>query len=362
MPKVSIVLPTYNGEEYLEQSVDSVISQTFADWELIIVDDCSTDETPNIVKHYAQSDARIRIIHNAENQKLPKSLNIGFSVAKGQYLTWTSDDNLYMPNAIATMVEYLDRQESVCMVRGDMYFIDEKGVVIGQSETYSNEKMYAFNCLGACFMYRKEVRDRIGDYDINTFCVEDYDYWLRVIQNFGGIASINQVLYKYRRHGKSLSETKRKQVNDQLTKLRICHIDKIFEILSAEKKELCRIYYEMLDSQYMKDEIKERFKVELPELRGEVMIEDGRQYIIFGAGNYGEMAARMLGERALFFADSNPEKAGVFKDGLRILSFQNAVKLSEQYGFMIAVSRKSIYEMMRQLQEAGVHEYCVFQP
>ena len=87
MPKISIVLPTFNGERYLKSSIHSILSQTFPDWELIIVDDCSTDGTADIIKRYAQSDSRIRVIRNEKNQKLPGSLNIGFSVAKGEYLT-----------------------------------------------------------------------------------------------------------------------------------------------------------------------------------------------------------------------------------------------------------------------------------
>ena len=104
MPKVSIVLPTYNGEKFIRESIDSILYQTFTDWELIIVNDCSTDGTPNIVNRYAASDSRIRVIHNKENQKLPESLNIGFREARGEYLTWTSDDNMYLPSALEKMI------------------------------------------------------------------------------------------------------------------------------------------------------------------------------------------------------------------------------------------------------------------
>ena len=96
----SIVLPTYNGEEFLSNSIESVINQTFQDWELIIVNDCSTDNSLSIAEEYFKKDNRIRIINNAENKKLPESLNIGFREAKGDYFTWTSDDNEYYPNAI----------------------------------------------------------------------------------------------------------------------------------------------------------------------------------------------------------------------------------------------------------------------
>ena len=99
MSEISIVLPTYNGEQYISQSIDSILKQTFPDWELIIVNDCSTDHTLEIVKQYAEKDHRIKIVNNSINKKLPSSLNIGFQHSCGNFLTWTSDDNLYHENA-----------------------------------------------------------------------------------------------------------------------------------------------------------------------------------------------------------------------------------------------------------------------
>lgn len=359
MPKVSIVLPTYNGEQYLCQSVDSILAQTYKDWELIIVNDCSTDHTIAIIDAYCKADSRIRVIHNEHNQKLPKSLNIGFAAAKGKYLTWTSDDNLYMPDALSTMVRYLDGHKDIYMVRGAMNYIDQSGDFLGCSEPYRNEKMYEFNCLGACFLYRQEVREKIGDYDVDMFCVEDYEYWLRVIECFGKIASIDKILYLYRRHEGSLSETKKSQVCDQLTKLRIRYIDKIVDALCDKKDVLCRVYYEMRQSKNMTEEVAEKFMQIIPELRGEVPVAD-KKYIIFGAGNYGEKAVALLGDQAVFFVDNDSEKVGAMKCGLEIRAFKETVELAGDYSFLIAVAKKRIYEIILQLQRAGIKEYSVF--
>ena len=95
MAVVSIVMPVYNGEKYLRQSIASVVNQTFKDWNLIIVDDCSTDSSPEIMNEYAKADDRIQVIHNEVNSKIPASLNNGFEEAAGRYFTWTSDD-IYM--------------------------------------------------------------------------------------------------------------------------------------------------------------------------------------------------------------------------------------------------------------------------
>lgn len=97
-PKVSIVLPTYNGARYLRQSIDSCLGQTYRNLELIVVDDASTDTTPEIIRSY--QDPRIRVIRHEKSKMLPESLNTGFRAVSGDYLTWTSDDNYYVPEAI----------------------------------------------------------------------------------------------------------------------------------------------------------------------------------------------------------------------------------------------------------------------
>ena len=103
MCMISIVMPVYNGEKFLKQSIESVIGQSYKDWELILVNDCSTDRSLEIMQCYAESDNRIKIINNEINKKLPKSLNVGFAQACGKYYTWTSDDNMFHKDAIREM-------------------------------------------------------------------------------------------------------------------------------------------------------------------------------------------------------------------------------------------------------------------
>ncbi|MFT5212615.1 MAG: glycosyltransferase involved in cell wall biosynthesis, partial [Patiriisocius sp.] len=96
-PFVSIILPVYNGEKYLSKSIESCLNQTYRNIELIIVNDCSTDKTLEIVDGYLKLDSRIKVLTNSANKRLPASLNIGHLQAQGDYITWTSDDNLYLP-------------------------------------------------------------------------------------------------------------------------------------------------------------------------------------------------------------------------------------------------------------------------
>lgn len=109
-PLISIVLPIYNGEKYMRQSIDSVLAQTYINWELLIIDDGSTDRTASIATEYTTKDARIHYYKNPKNLRLPKTLNRGFSLAHGDYLTWTSDDNYYYPTALEVMYRTLQQQ------------------------------------------------------------------------------------------------------------------------------------------------------------------------------------------------------------------------------------------------------------
>lgn len=212
--KVSIILPVYNGEENIAKAIESVLCQTYKNIELIIVNDCSTDGTAEIVERYAASDDRIKVIDNPVNLKLPKSLNIGFSYARGEYFTWTSDDNLYRENAIERMVISMEEDASIDMVYANYMRINAEGDVIGISKLAMPEALRLGNVIGACFLYTRTIAEIVGEYDNSLFLAEDYDYWIRIFR-VGKIRRIDEVLYYYRQHDKSLSATKRKQVEMQ---------------------------------------------------------------------------------------------------------------------------------------------------
>src|ERR1022692_2808232 len=103
-PEISIVLPTYNGAAYIRESLDSCLNQTFQDFELIVVVDGSTDNTEAILNSY--SDPRLHVFKQ-NNMGLPTALNAGFAQAHGRFFSWTSDDNIYLPEAMAVMWQYL---------------------------------------------------------------------------------------------------------------------------------------------------------------------------------------------------------------------------------------------------------------
>lgn len=210
MPLVSIVLPVYNGEEYMRISIESCLAQTYQNWELLIVDDCSKDSTPDIAKEYEQKDARIHYYKNETNLRLPRNLNRGFSLAKGEYLTWTSDDNYYRPTAIEKMVQHLETTENE-FVFARYSIINEKDEELSQTVIPKDYKhaIWDDNFVGACFLYSRKVYETVGEYAPNLFLCEDYDYWLRIFAQFP-VGYLEENLYAYRRHGKSLTAQNQK--------------------------------------------------------------------------------------------------------------------------------------------------------
>ncbi len=211
-PLVSIVLPVYNGEKFLAQSIESVLNQTYKNLELIIVNDNSSDSSLDIAQDFASKDNRVKIITNTTNQKLPESLNIGFRQSTGNYLSWTSDDNFYNNDAIEKMVDFLEENQDNVMVCADFYKLN-----IDTNETMplqlkvSAQEMINGNCVGACFLYKADIAKQVGEYNKEKFLVEDYDYWLRMMLK-GNIGHINEFLYTYRCHSNSLTGTRMQEI------------------------------------------------------------------------------------------------------------------------------------------------------
>lgn len=366
--KVSIVLPTYNGERYLAQSIQSVLAQTYQNLELIIVDDCSTDGTPEIIQRFAQQDNRIQVIRNVENQKLPRSLNIGFRQTTGGNLTWTSDDNFYEENAIEVMVRALEQNPDYGMVYCDMTCIYEDGVKL-RRPPLNMERFYVDDVVGACFLYRRQVLETVGEYNPDLTLVEDYDYWLRVRQQYE-ILYIPQRLYQYRFHSGSLTMTKEREIAAQLQRMRLQHLDFLLDRAGESEKEVLFLDMWRYSSHEMWH-MRERFFPGgvLPKnlrwlekiARGELKLDNSRQIILFGAGVYGHKALEYFGaERIHCFVDNNEALTGTFVDGIPIISFEQLKRIHKDYQIVISVGSRISIELARQLEAAGIHDFSLF--
>jgi glycosyltransferase involved in cell wall biosynthesis len=219
---VSIVLPVYNGASFIAASIDSVLAQTYTDFELIVVDDGSTDETPSILESY-RGDARVRVIRQP-NRKLPAALNAGFAEACGEFGTWTSADNLMHPGMLAELSQFLNGNPDAEMVYADYDLIDAQGLpaldtcFCREYQTPDGSSVLHLpydpgelsfvqnNYIGGCFLYRTWAARAVGDYSQDCFGFEDYDFWLRMNALFR-VAHLGrrEGLYSYRLHSESLT-------------------------------------------------------------------------------------------------------------------------------------------------------------
>jgi glycosyltransferase involved in cell wall biosynthesis len=216
LPLISIVLPTYNGSRYLEEAIESCLAQTYQHWELIVVDDCSGDATPDIIAQYVSRDPRIRSIRHQVNQKLPRALNTGHAAARGAYLTWISDDNRYLPPALEEMINFLQRNPAVGVVYADCVLIDDQGQYLQDWPAQPASRIAYMNSLRACFLYRRSVYETVGGYDAEQFLAEDWDFWLRAARQFE-LAPLHKTLYQYRWHDQSLTKAaKRSEVRNSI--------------------------------------------------------------------------------------------------------------------------------------------------
>lgn len=205
-PLVSVVLPTYRRAGLLRHAIQSVLAQSHQNLELIVVDDCSPDETPAVVASF--DDPRLHYHRNTSNLKLPGTLNRGFALSRGDFLSWTSDDNLYAPTALERMVSRLSRGDCdfVYTDYHDFSRSDPRTGAPLDSRPHAlpdTPALQRCNQIGACFMYSRAVYEAVGDYDPELFLVEDYDYWIRISRCFT-MAHIAEPLYYFRRDDNTL--------------------------------------------------------------------------------------------------------------------------------------------------------------
>jgi glycosyltransferase involved in cell wall biosynthesis len=208
-PLVSIVMPIWNGQRYLSESILSVLNQTYDNFELILVDDASSDSTPEIISKFSKVDSRIRVFTNQNNLKLPASLNVGFRESLGEWLTWTSDDNLLETDCVEKLLKQA-LETNTHFVFSDYQVINSEGEILSINKTGPGELIYLENTVGACFLYHRTVADKVGAYAEDKFMFEDYDYWVRVRKAGFNLEHVSKIHpYRYRIHDKQLSTTRR---------------------------------------------------------------------------------------------------------------------------------------------------------
>lgn len=208
MPRISVILPVYNCEKYINETIQSVIDQTFQDFELLIIDDCSTDSTVAIIKSF--NDHRIQLIRKEKNTGYTNSLNYAVSIAKGEYVARMDGDDICLPKRFEKQVAFLDQNPNVILCGTSIQIIGKNK--ISHYPSLHDEIMVKL-CFGNSF-FHPSVMGRVNifkenPYDINFEPAEDYDLWTRLVFK-GQLANLNEILLMYRVHDQQVSVVKNK--------------------------------------------------------------------------------------------------------------------------------------------------------
>jgi glycosyltransferase involved in cell wall biosynthesis len=208
-PKVSVLMCVFNGERYLREAINSILNQTLSDFEFLIIDDGSTDDSVKIIQDY--QDGRIRLIQNGKNLGLTKSLCVGVAKARGEYIARMDGDDVAMPNRLTAQVYHLENNREIGLVGSSHYLIDEKGEIKGAVDSISDHteivSRFANGLNSFCHpstLYRRDIVVRVGGYREFFEVAQDYDLWTRILE-VCEVANIDERLIKFRVHSKSIS-------------------------------------------------------------------------------------------------------------------------------------------------------------
>lgn len=217
-PKVSVVMSVYNGTPYLHESVEGILNQTFKDFEFIIIDDGSTDNTWEILSECASRDQRIKLSKNEENIGLTKSLNKGLKLARGEYVARQDADDVSLPERFEFQTRFLDDRLEVGAIGTSAQVIDEQGIFLRQSNVLiEHESMQAcllvnnYNCLyHSSMMVRRSLVQAVGGYREDLRYAQDYDLWLR-LSGVTRIENLPDILICVRRSTTNITKKHRQE-------------------------------------------------------------------------------------------------------------------------------------------------------
>ena len=225
MTMISVIIPAYNQGKYLDQAIQSVLDQTYPDFEIIVVDDGSTDATPDIVRSYL--DSRVQYIYQ-ENQGLSAARNTGIRCSKGSFLSFLDSDDLFMPNKLALLVDVLNQQPEVGLVAGQSIPIDENGNPAGEIFNKALPDKGHLLLLGnplhvGSVLLRRSMQEKVGYFDETLRSYEDWDMWLRLARIGCQMAWVPKPVSMYRFHTSQMT-----RLGTQMTDASFAVLDKVF--------------------------------------------------------------------------------------------------------------------------------------
>ncbi|MFA5770905.1 MAG: glycosyltransferase family A protein [Patescibacteria group bacterium] len=243
-PKISVLMPAYNAEKYISEAIESILNQTFKDFEFIIIDDCSTDKTWEAIEDYAKKDSRIIALRNEVNLKMSRALNRGLALANGKYIARMDADDWSYPNRLHKQFIFMENNPKIGISGGSMNICDENLNIksirkynLTDREIRKNIFKYSPFC-HPLIIIKKEVFDKVGKYDTNFNPAEDYELYFR-IGEFYKFGNLDDILLKYRLVEKSMTtgSTKKMELktieirNKYSKKYNMSFFDKIYNFL-----------------------------------------------------------------------------------------------------------------------------------
>jgi len=211
-PKISVVMPAYNAEKYLDESISSILNQTFSDFEFIIIDDASRDNSKSIIKKFQRKDRRIKFLQNKRNLGVALTRNKGLKIARGEYIATFDADDISLPQRLEIQKNYLENHPSIFLIGSSAILIDEKGDKMGVFKKLDNSKKVKKKLLksnpiiNSSTMFRNKgnlfYRDKFDGAD-------EYDLFLRLLTEGKNITNLPYFLVKYRMNPGSISFRKR---------------------------------------------------------------------------------------------------------------------------------------------------------
>lgn len=202
MPQITVLMSVYNGLPYLQESINSILNQSFKDFEFIIIEDCSSDTSLEVLKSYAKKDRRIRLIKNTENKGLGANLKKGVELAKGDYIARMDDDDISLPHRLQTQLDFAQANPEIDIIGSFATDINEKGDDIGLRKMPTSHEdiiKYIWTCpiIHPTALIKKESLLKAGSYG-DEKRRQDYALWFRCAKHSLKFANIPEPLLKYR--------------------------------------------------------------------------------------------------------------------------------------------------------------------
>lgn len=195
---ISVIIPCYNQSSFLPETLNSVLNQTYGNWECIIVNDGSPDDTEKIAKEWCAKDIRFKYC-SKENGGLPSARNAGILISRGKYILPLDSDDKIHPAYLEKINKAFVENSKFDLVTSRIQFFGTKNTEY-VLPIYSYQKLLVQNCFPHCSAFKKVDWERIGGYDEQIKSFEDWDFWIRLLNNSSKVYKIPELLFIYRKH------------------------------------------------------------------------------------------------------------------------------------------------------------------